>query len=910
MKSLAGSFVFSLNRNEKTKCTSLISPLLALAAGLVLAASPAHAFNLLVNPGFETPPGNAQVVATDWTYFAPPTLPAGTKDYWVANQGSGNGMLPHGGTYFWKEWGALSNGTTNMAGIYQTFSSSPGSIYRASGWLSTSAGDTLKPNCFTWIQVEFLNAGTNVLALYKSDNFSASVGIGTWFQYQATNACDLTQPVSTGDPYFTTYAVTGSVSQLVAPFGTAAVRYRYCHLAALNAGSGGSAFLDDAFLNQISGPIAPVITNLFPANMIFVNPSNGITFTVSSPSGFTINSNAIQLVVNGVDVSGSLAISGSSSNKSAAYHGLQSNLTYTVSITVSDVFNLTASASTYFETMWFGIQPVTYLWEAEDWDFNSGHYINNPDLCSASGDPNCYFGKVGVEGMDEHYTTGISGPFRPGDPIGTAASGDYSRPNLFAAGVTDYRIDPFNYSEWVNYTRDWPNSTNWIIGRLSTDIGQSGSLTLSVVNPDTTITDLGTFTIANGRGWSAFDNVYLKDTNGNNASIILNGKATLRVTSFPGGNLLPNFFMLVSAQLDSPVLSGIYPTGTHPFEYTNAFSFTVTAFGSSFPANGIRLNIDGYDVSSNLTITGSTSTKTVVFPYLLPNAIHVAIIAVTNALGHGISVTNHFDTFSEANYMVEGEDFDYGGGQYISASDWFPDAYADFYGPFPAITNIDFQHITLADEVFAYRSVGIPQDYLGTHDWLRSNFVNYGAQDLVLVFFAGTDWANYTRVYPTGSFYVYIRSSGDGPFSMYLDQVVSGAGTANQVTRRLGHFGGVGKDYITFDWVPLTDDGLVAPVVVKLNGVTTLRLTTAGNCNPNYFMLVPASGITLSATRPGSNVSLSFPTQFDVAYRVFYRANLTTGNWILLTTVLGDGTVKSVSDPTTGSQRFYKVTSP
>jgi hypothetical protein len=311
-------------------------------------------------------------------------------------------------------------------------------------------------------------------------------------------------------------------------------------------------------------------------------------------------------------------------------------------------------------------------------------------------------------------------------------------------------------------------------------------------------------------------------------------------------------------------------------------------------------------------ITGPASTKNVVFPSLLPNAIHVAIIAVTNSLGHGIAVTNHFDTFSEANYMVEAEDFDYSGGQYISANDWFPDAYADFYGPYPATTNIDFQHITLADEVFQYRAIGIPQDFLGTHDWLRSNFVYYGAQDLVLVFFAGTDWANYTRTYPAGNFYAYIRSSGDGPFSMYLDQVVSGAGTVNQATRRLGNFAGVGKDYNTFDWVPLTDGGLTAPpAVVKLNGVTTLRLTTAGNCNPNYFMLVPAAGITLTAAHSGGNVVLSFPSQAGVNYRVFSRTNLIAGNWTLLTTVLGNGSVKSVSDPTTGSpQRFYKVTAP
>jgi hypothetical protein len=46
--------------------------------------------------------------------------------------------------------------------------------------------------------------------------------------------------------------------------------------------------------------------------MIFVNPSDGISFNVSSPSGFTINDSGIQLMVNDVDVSGSLAISGSS----------------------------------------------------------------------------------------------------------------------------------------------------------------------------------------------------------------------------------------------------------------------------------------------------------------------------------------------------------------------------------------------------------------------------------------------------------------------------------------------------------------------------------------------------------------------------------------------------------------------
>jgi hypothetical protein len=918
IKSLTGSFEFSLSRNEETKCTSLIFPLLALAAGLVLSAGTAHAGNLLVNPGFESSSGHAPygtTVAPGWTYFSPPEPPGYFGDYWVQT-GTAHGLAAHSGANYWSQWSALGNGNTNASGIYQTFSSIPGSIYQASGWISAPSGDNggLGADALTWIQVEFLDANTNLLALYKSGNYSASVGYDTWFQYQVTNACDISQPLSTGDPYFTTYAVTGSVSQLVAPLGATAVCYRY---ALLQTVVKGSVDLDDAVLNQTGGFIPPAINNLYPANMIFVNPSNGITFNANSPSGLTINTNGIQLVVNGTNVSGSLAISGSASNKNVAYYGLQSNLAYTVSISVMDASNLTGHASTYFQTMWFGIQPVTYLWEAEDWDFTNGLHIDNPDLCNASGDPNCYFDKTGVQGVDEYNKSGASGLYRPGDPMGTKPSGDYLRPNLFAAGATDYKIDPFNGtggsfvdSEWVNYTRDWPNSTNWIIARLATDIDKSGSLLLSQITPTAT-NNLGTFTINGGLGYTTYEYVYLKDASGNNVTVILNSTNTLRVTS--GGNLLPNFYMLVAAQLDLPVLSGMYPTGTHPFEPTNALSFTVTTAGAAFPANGIKVILDGNDVSSALVITSSGSATNVVYPTLQPNAVHTAIITVTNSLGHGITVTNQFDTFNETNYMFEAEDFDFDGGQFVSP--YSPDVYA----PLVSVTDIDFQHTYVANEPtdgteYQYRQNGIPQQLLGAlgalNDYQRQIIVTNFAQDFYLYWFGGPDWANYTRVYPTGNFYVYARSAGAGANSMYLDQVVSGTGTTNQVTKRLGQFGAVNN--ATMGWETLTDDGLVAPVAVRLGGTNTLRIsTTTGNCYPNFFMLVSASGISLSATRAGSNVAVSFPTLAGSSYRAFYRTNLSTGNWTLLNTALGDGTVKSVNDSIGASnQRFYKVTSP
>ncbi len=857
----------------------------------LLAGRQAGADNLLVNPGFEQDSGH--VVPFGWTRFAPPTAQS-FGNYWI----EGN-VPPHSGSFYFKEWGAAYNGTNNVAGIYQDLSTAPGFTYDASGWFYTSSSDLLGVDCQLWLEVAFLGSSSNLLALYKSDNFSSTVGVNSWLQYTVANACDISVPLSVGDPYYTTYAVTGTVSRLVAPPGATKVRYRFAYLQ--SGSEGGSAFFDDAVLNQASGSVPPVISNLFPLNMIFVNPGDGITFNASSPSGNTINSSGIHLVVNGMDVSSSLQISGSSSNRTVTYLGLQSNLTYTASIMVVDSANLSASATTYFETTWVGVPPVVDLWEAEDFDFTNGMFINFPTLCNVSGVPTCYFGKVGLEGFDEHSSGTVPNHmFRPDDAIGTVPSGDFARKDHYLAGVQDYRIDPFNGGDWLNYTRDWPAGSYWVVGRLSTDILKNGTLTLSVVNPDTTTTDLGTFSIASGLGWSTFENVFLKDTNGNNAVVTLNGKTTLRVTS--GGNLLPNFFMLVAGQVDLPTLSNVFPTGAHPFEYTNSLSLTITTIGATFPANGITVNLDGIDVT-NLVITGPASVKNVLCAGVLPNAIHQAIIAATNSLGHGIRVTNQFDTFSEANYMVEAEDFDYDAGQYVDP--WTPDSYQTL----GATTNVDFQHISLAGEQFVYRPEGIPTDRLGQHDWLRSNFQYFVAIDYVLTFFAGSDWANYTRVYPSGSFYVYGRFSGGGPFSMYLDKVVSGTGTTNQVTRRLGQWSAVGKDYVTYQWVPLTDSGL-APTVVNLDGPTTLRITTDGFCNPNFFMLVPATGIPLTAGASGTNFSLSFPTQAGATYRVFYRTDLTSGNWILLTSFLGDGSVKSVSDVVTGTRRFYKVVAP
>src|SRR5207249_10130346 len=183
-----------------------------------------------------------------WRYFLPPASsfsipPGGTNHYWIENN-----VPAHSGTLFWKEWGAAYDAapTNNVAGIYQDLSSTPGSTYQASGWFYTKASDVLGADCHVWIEVSFLAASSNLLALYRSDNFSATVGTDAWFPYSVTTVCDLSSPVPSGDPYFTTYAVTGSVSQLIAPVGTTTVRYRFAYLQ--TGKEGGACYFDDAVL--------------------------------------------------------------------------------------------------------------------------------------------------------------------------------------------------------------------------------------------------------------------------------------------------------------------------------------------------------------------------------------------------------------------------------------------------------------------------------------------------------------------------------------------------------------------------------------------------------------------------------------------------------------------------------------
>lgn len=64
---------------------------------------------------------------------------------------------------------------------------------------------------------------------------------------------------------------------------------------------------------------------------------------------------------------------------------------------------------------------------------------------------------------------------------------------------------------------------------------------------------------------------------------------------------------------------------------------------------------------------------------------------------------------------------------------------------------------------------------------------------------------------------------------------------------------------------------------------------------------------TVSATRSGTNSSLTFPTVIGHNYTVQYKNNLTDGTWQTLSTVSGTGASLTVTDSTGVTQRFYRL---
>jgi len=691
----------------------------------------------------------------------------------------------------------------------------------------------------------------------------------------------------------------------------------------------------------------PVISNVYPNGQVLFQSTNKLVFTVSS-SVTTIPTANIHLTLGGVDVSSGLVFSGGPSTWNVSYTGLQPNQTYATVIQVTDNNANTANATLNIDT-W---NPVFQV-EAEDFDFNGGQYIDNP-LPTTGPAVNSYYGRVGVNDVDEYnrnaappYAGASASNYRPNDPIATTLVTDAARQQFITAGASDYNVGFLGPGFWQNITKTWPSGTYNVYGRFASgaNIGTlyaSWSKVIAGWGTTNQVTQhIGSFGIPSTNGYSSYLYEPMMDQFGNYAQVTLGGTNTIRVTELTLNNsdqpnlaaygLNCNFYMLLNARTDQARIDSVYPNGTTQQQQTNILSFVASSPTYGINTTNIHVTLNGTDVSSGLIFSGSSASWNVNYPGLQPNTSYTAVITVTDNNNQTHTTTVNFDTFNPNNFTWEAEDYDFDPTQSP-----IPNGSSLRFIDNPALTSVPASNSYVGQEgdggqlvapidyaaVFGSIVPGThtyrPLDYISaevTSDTLRPKYYNAiltndnpSIADYDVNYWATNGWINYTRTFPTGSFYLLARlSAGNGAFNLQCTQVTNGVGTATQMTNYLGSFKGSGTSFATWQNVYLTD-AATNRIILPFSGVETLQFIGDYNEDVNYFELVPLTPLSpvITASVSGSNIQLSFPTQSGFSYTMYYKNNLTDSSWTQLgSQVTGNGSVQSVSDSLSQSHRFY-----
>lgn len=814
--------------------------LLALACGL-LAVRPAGAStnNLIVNGDF----ANGLSGWSTFTYGGgwasaevPGKLTGTTATQWPSGwpEGAGTNAAGTGPLYDGTLQFTCGASAGNAGGFaWQTIAAAPNVAYTLTvqagaenWWLPTGQ-----------IRLWFLDANNATI----SSNFVNT----TDSLYNSSNG-------GLGDKYDVGVPYQNWTNAATSPAGTKFLKVELC-----NPNGTGSAWFDNAVLTAPIDP--PVIGHLYPDGARLLQSTNALTFTVTSAA--PIDSSGVTVTLNGADISGSLVTTGSgTTNITVTYSGLQTNRVYTATIEVTDSVSLTSIKNFAFDTF-----APQFVWEGEDYDYNSGQFVNAPIL-SGTATAGSYFDVTGTAGVD-YYDHNASGDhtYRTLDTMATSVVGDVPRQNFVTAGVSDYNVGWFDGggfpsgnnvgitsyqpSEWVNYTRTFPAGTYTLYARIASGNGPNATVPVSLVTggqgtTDQTTTDLGAFRFP-ANGWGSYAYVPLTDRFGNAVRVALTNTETLRVSAGSGANL--NFFLLAPVDTETPTITGVYPDGSTLEQGTNKLTFTVSSANHAIAQNNVTVTLNGV-TNNSLTFSGSSSSWQVSAPLVLNTTNYTTVITVTDDAGNTHATTLYFDTFDPASYDIEAENWDFNGGQHIDqpiitstadANSYFDQVGQDnvdsFVGDVTPPTTADFRYRSV-DAIATSTCTDTP-----TRELVAAQETNALAFNYNVSWWATNAWLNYTHAYPVGNFQVYARVASDTGFTsqIQLDRVAGGNATY------LGTFTHLGRGYNAFDWVPLINTNNGQPVTLTLGGLATLRTTTVtGNVNPNSYLLVPESAAT------------------------------------------------------------------
>ncbi len=202
--------------NYSVDVTSLGGTISSATAKLSV-KTPADMANRVQNPSFEE--GLAP-----WTGFGGNAL----ENTGMLVYNSPSTYAPaHSGTNVFKTYGS---GAWN--GVFQDVPVKAGEIFTASAWARTEAEDMIGAPNECWLELQFLNAGGNMIGLYKSPSVTATTPASTWVALEATNMI----------AFWGDYSIVSANKYLVAPAGATAARVQITYHAT---GGSGSVYADD-----------------------------------------------------------------------------------------------------------------------------------------------------------------------------------------------------------------------------------------------------------------------------------------------------------------------------------------------------------------------------------------------------------------------------------------------------------------------------------------------------------------------------------------------------------------------------------------------------------------------------------------------------------------------------------------
>lgn len=660
--------------------------------------------NQLVNPGFELLPAKTGWTSATNTYV----ITTNASTYYLngtngacAHDATAEYVVSHSGTNVARLCGS-SNAVPNTAFLQQTIPTIGGSTLTAGALTYVSHEDLMAGKNSFYYQMNFLDGGGNLLACYQSFIVSnltcgetSPFPVDTWVFLGLTNQMGISGNASTG-----VVIGTSTNGVLTAPGGAENVQFQAIFIQQ-NAHDGGSAFMDDAEMVLLTGPVPPTLSAITPIGITLCTNTT-LTCTATAAAGNKITN--MQVIITTTTLGG--VTSTTTTNSTFTSNGLTGVINYplvpntvypAIVVKATDQNGVTVTSPTgILDTL----VPVLVI-EGSDYNFNGGYWYETP----ANGGVSAYQSvAAAVTNVDYGGVTRTNaGNTYRVDPVIVLGAGSTSQTEQKFVTPAGTEMDVgYNFpGEWQDYTRSFgsgpyvtaaaneeaynagydsaPAGTYniWLFSATSGTGPQEDLYLVTNTAPVTSTTQglsyLGVFGTTNYANTSYNNYVYLPmlDQYGNFAQITLSGTVTLRGTVAPSpANPNIGFYMLTApVPVYTPSLTYAYPNGTNLFEAANLFTFTVTNnAGADILTSGVTLSLNGVNVSSGLTFTPVGTAWNVSYP-IYQNEVYTVVVTVTNTTDVGKSYTFSFDTFSTNNYTWEAVDYDFtdnsGSGQFI-----------------------------------------------------------------------------------------------------------------------------------------------------------------------------------------------------------------------------------------------------